>query len=129
VELGRLSVVNVLLARTAPQDPLAPLASRARLPYLRTRCRPRVRASHRGAGCGRSRPAGGAPTGLERRAERFIEDNAERAIRLADVASAAGVSPRTLQLAFRRFRDTTADYKARFHEAPSETLRRGAAGR
>ena len=42
-----------------------------------------------------------------RRAERFIEDNAENAIGLADVASAAGVSARSLQLAFRRFRDTT----------------------
>jgi AraC-like DNA-binding protein len=102
-----------------------------------------------------------------RRAERFIEDNAEKPIGLADVASAAGVSPRTLQLAFRRFRDTTpmahlralrlelarsefaragqdhgsvtsvaiahgfgslsrfaADYKARFGESPSETIRR-----
>lgn len=102
------------------------------------------------------------------RAEQFIEDNAEMPIGLADVASAAGVSPRTLQLAFRRFRDTTpmahlralrldlargelarggrdrgsvaavaiaqgfgslsrfaADYKARFHESPSETLQRG----
>jgi AraC-like DNA-binding protein len=102
-----------------------------------------------------------------RRAERFIEDNAEKAIGLADVASAAGVSPRALQMAFRRFRDTTpmahlralrlelaraalarggqdrgsvasvaiahgfgslsrfaADYKARFGEPPSETIRR-----
>jgi AraC-like DNA-binding protein len=107
-----------------------------------------------------------------RRAERFIEDNAEKAIGLADVACAAGASPRALQMAFRRFRDTTpmahlralrldlarselarggldggsvtsvanahgfgslsrfaADYKARFHEQPSETLRRGAVGR
>jgi len=102
-----------------------------------------------------------------RRAERFIEDNAEKAIGLADVASAAGVSPRTLQQAFRRFRATTpmarlralrldmarsalirggpdagsvasvaiahgfgslsrfaADFKARFGESPSETIRR-----
>ena len=107
-----------------------------------------------------------------RRAERFIEENAVKAIGLADVASAAGVSARALQMAFRRFRDTTpmahlralrlelarselaragqdggsvasvalahgfgslsrfaADYKARFHEPPSETLRRGAVGR
>ena len=107
-----------------------------------------------------------------RRAERFIEENAARAIGLADVASAAGVSARALQMAFRRFRDTTpmahlrtlrldlarnelaragrdggsvtsvanahgfgslsrfaADYKARFHEQPSETLRRGGVGR
>jgi transcriptional regulator GlxA family with amidase domain len=103
-----------------------------------------------------------------RRAERFIEDNALNAIGLADVALAAGVSPRALQQAFRRFRDTTpmahlkalrlesarnelaragedgdsvasvafahgfgslsrfaADYRARFQESPSETLRRG----
>jgi AraC-like DNA-binding protein len=102
-----------------------------------------------------------------RRAERFIEENAMNAIGLADVASAAGVSARALQMAFRRFRDTTpmahlralrlqltrnelaragrdggsvasvalahgfgslsrfaADYRARFHESPSETLRR-----
>jgi len=107
-----------------------------------------------------------------RRAERYIEENAVKAIGLADVASAAGVSARALQLAFRRFRDTTpmahlralrldlarselaragqdggsvtsvanahgfgslsrfaADYRARFHEQPSETLRRGAVGR
>jgi AraC-like DNA-binding protein len=107
-----------------------------------------------------------------RRAERFIEDNAVKAIGLPDVACAAGVSPRALQMAFRRFRDTTpmahlralrldlarselaragqdgdsvtsvanaqgfgslsrfaADYKARFHESPSETLRRGTVGR
>jgi AraC-like DNA-binding protein len=102
-----------------------------------------------------------------RRAERFIEENADRAIGLADVALAAGVSARALQMAFRRFRDTTpmahlralrldlarnelaragqdggsvasvalahgfgspsrfaADYRARFQESPSETLRR-----
>jgi transcriptional regulator GlxA family with amidase domain len=107
-----------------------------------------------------------------RRAERFIEENALNAVGLADVASAAGVSARALQMAFRRFRDTTpmahlralrlelardeltragedggsvasvalahgfasfsrfaANYKARFHEQPSETLRRGAVGR
>jgi transcriptional regulator GlxA family with amidase domain len=112
-----------------------------------------------------------APASI-RRAERFLEDNAEKAIGLADVASAAGVSPRALQLAFRRFRNTTpmahlralrldlarselvragedggsvtsvanahgfgslsrfaAEYRARFHEQPSETLRRGTVGR
>ena len=103
-----------------------------------------------------------------RRAERFFEENAASAVGLTDVARAAGVSARALQLAFRRFRDTTpmaqlralrlerarralaeagrdggsvtsvaaaqgfgslsrfaADYKARFGEPPSETLRRG----
>jgi AraC-like DNA-binding protein len=107
-----------------------------------------------------------------RRAERFLEENAANAVGLTDVARAAGVSARALQLAFRRFRDTTpmaqlrglrlerarralsdagrdggsvtsiaaaqgfgslsrftANYKARFGEAPSETLRRGAVGR
>jgi AraC-like DNA-binding protein len=107
-----------------------------------------------------------------RRAERFIEENAVKSIGLADVACAAGVGARALQLAFRRFRNTTpmahlralrlelargelaragsdggsvtsvanacrfgslsrfaADYKARFHESPSETLRRSRARR
>jgi AraC-like DNA-binding protein len=106
-----------------------------------------------------------------RRAERFIEENAVNPIGLADVASAAGVSARALQMAFRRFRDTTpmahlralrldmargelaragrnggsvasvalahgfgslsrfaADYRARFQESPSDTLRNGALG-
>jgi transcriptional regulator GlxA family with amidase domain len=106
-----------------------------------------------------------------RRAEQFIEENVIKAISLADVGFAAGVSPRALQMAFRRFRDTTpmahlrarrldlahselaqcgrdsgsvasiaiahgfgslsrfaADYRARFHESPSETLRRGGVG-
>jgi transcriptional regulator GlxA family with amidase domain len=92
------------------------------------------------------------------------------AVGLTDVARAAGVSARALQLGFRRFRDTTpmaqlralrlerarraladagqgggsvtsvaaeqgfgslsrfeANYKARFGEPPSETLRRGVA--
>jgi transcriptional regulator GlxA family with amidase domain len=101
---------------------------------------------------------------LVRRAQRFLEDNAANAIALADMARAAGVSARALQLAFRRFRDTTPmaqlrglrlerarraladgcsvtsgaaaqgfgslsrfenNYKARFGEPPSETLRRG----
>jgi AraC-like DNA-binding protein len=103
-----------------------------------------------------------------RRAERFLEENAANVVGLTDVARAAGVSARALQLAFRRFRDTTpmaqlralrlerarralaeagwdggsvtsvaaahgfgslsrfeANYKARFGEPPSETLRRG----
>ena len=103
---------------------------------------------------------------------RISVGRAVKAIGLADVASAAGVSARALQLAFRRFRDTTpmarlralrlelareelargtrdgttvtsvaiargfgspgrfaADYRARFGESPSETLRRGRAAR
>jgi AraC-like DNA-binding protein len=113
--------------------------------------------------------AGSIAPASVRRAERFMEDNALKAFGLAEVALAAGVSPRALQMAFRRFRDTTpmahfralrlelvrneleraareggsvasiavahgfgslgrfaADYKARFDEQPSETLRRGA---
>jgi AraC-like DNA-binding protein len=112
-----------------------------------------------------------APAAVKR-AERFLEENAANAIGVTDVARAAGVSARALQLAFRRFRNTTpmaqlralrlerafselakagqdggsvtsvanahgfgslsrfaADYKARFHESPSDTLRRGAVGR
>ena len=117
-----------------------------------------------------AREASIAPASV-RRAERFIEENAAKAIGLADVASAAGVSARALQMAFRRFRDTTpmaylralrldmaraelaraardggsvasialahgfgslsrfaADYRARFQESPSDTLRHGALG-
>jgi transcriptional regulator GlxA family with amidase domain len=104
-----------------------------------------------------------------RRAERFLDENAANVVGLTDVARAAGVSARALQLAFQRFRNTTpmaqlrglrlerarralleagrdggsvssiaaaqgfgslsrfeANYKARFGEPPSETLRRGA---
>jgi transcriptional regulator GlxA family with amidase domain len=103
-----------------------------------------------------------------RRVERFIEENARQPIGLAELAGAAGVGARALQMAFRRFRNTTpmahlrtlrlemarselaraarnggtvasvanelgfahlgrfsADYRARFGESPSETLRRG----
>lgn len=42
-----------------------------------------------------------------RLAEGFIEANLTRAITLDDVAQAAGVSPRALQLAFRQWRGTT----------------------
>jgi AraC-like DNA-binding protein len=42
-----------------------------------------------------------------RRAERFLEENSANVVGLTDVARAAGVSARALQLAFRRFRDTT----------------------
>ena len=66
-----------------------------------------------------------------RRAERFIEENAVKAIGLADVASAAGVSARALQMAFRRFRDTTpmAHLRAlRLELARSELARAGQNG-
>ena len=42
-----------------------------------------------------------------RRAEEFIVAHAGQAISIVDVAAAAGCSTRALQLAFRRFRDTT----------------------
>jgi AraC-like DNA-binding protein len=42
-----------------------------------------------------------------RRAIAFIEENAHRAITLSDIADAAGISPRGLQFAFARHRDTT----------------------
>lgn len=41
------------------------------------------------------------------RAEAFIDQHAADDIALGDVAAAAGVSPRTLGMGFRRFRDTT----------------------
>ncbi len=42
-----------------------------------------------------------------RRAERYIQDNAQNAITLADIVAASSVSQRTLQTGFRHFRDTT----------------------
>lgn len=49
-----------------------------------------------------------APTpAIVRRAENYIEANADRHISMADVAEAAGVCLRTLQEAFRQFRQTT----------------------
>jgi transcriptional regulator GlxA family with amidase domain len=42
-----------------------------------------------------------------RRAITFIDEHASEPITLTDIATAAGVVPRTLQYAFRRHRDTT----------------------
>ena len=42
-----------------------------------------------------------------RRAERFLEEHVADAVELTDLARAAGVSARALQMAFRRYRDTT----------------------
>jgi AraC-like DNA-binding protein len=42
-----------------------------------------------------------------RRVEHFMEENVRQAIHLEDLAGVAGVSARALQLAFRRFRETT----------------------
>ncbi|GAA3593308.1 hypothetical protein GCM10022198_16470 [Klugiella xanthotipulae] len=54
-------------------------------------------------------PAGGTSPGLPalRRAIAFIESRAEDPIGLREIAEAARLSPRGLQLAFRRFEDTT----------------------
>jgi len=101
-----------------------------------------------------------------RRAEEYMRAHAERAITVSEIAAAAGVSIRSLQEGFSRFRDTTPlealrnirlqsaaaalaaaepgetvtsvamrlgfnhlgrfsiSYRERFHESPSETLRR-----
>jgi AraC-like DNA-binding protein len=40
-------------------------------------------------------------------AETFIQDNLDRPVTIEDVAAAAGISPRGLQIAFRRFRNMT----------------------
>jgi AraC-like DNA-binding protein len=53
------------------------------------------------------RPAGVAVPRHLRRAEAFMHDAADRPIVVADVAAAAGCSLGTLQVAFRRFRETT----------------------
>jgi AraC-like DNA-binding protein len=45
--------------------------------------------------------------GLVRRAERFMADNASASIAVSDVAAHLGVSLRSLQMGFRRWRDTT----------------------
>ena len=66
-----------------------------------------------------------------RRVERFIEENARCAINLEDLAGVAGVSSRTLQLGFRRFRNTTpmAYLRAlRLELARSELARAGREG-
>jgi AraC-like DNA-binding protein len=53
-------------------------------------------------------PGGGtASPAAVRRAVAFIDANAEQPIELADIAAAAGVSPRALQSGFSRHRDTT----------------------
>ena len=54
------------------------------------------------------RSVGAAVPAHLRRAEAFMYASADRPIRLADIAAAAGCSLSALQAAFRRFRDTTA---------------------
>ena len=56
----------------------------------------------------RQRPVSAAIPAHLRRAEAFMHASADRPVRLADVAGAAGCSLSALQAAFRRFRDTTA---------------------
>lgn len=52
------------------------------------------------------RPGWVAPRGVER-AVRYIEQNAQDPVRLHDIAHDAGLSPRALQVAFRRYHDVT----------------------
>jgi len=52
-------------------------------------------------------PRDPATPAVVRRAVAFIDAHADRPITLTDIATAAGVVPRTLQYAFRRHRDTT----------------------
>jgi AraC-like DNA-binding protein len=76
------------------------------------------------------REASPATPGTVRRAEQFIRAHLEDPIALHDVADAAGCSVRSLQLGFRRFRDTTplaAIRQARL-EAAREALLAGEPG-
>jgi AraC-like DNA-binding protein len=75
-------------------------------------------------------PGVSAAPGILRRAEAYIRANVEEPIALHEVAAAAGCSVRSLQLAFRSFRDTTpllAIRHARL-EAACDALRSGDAG-
>jgi AraC-like DNA-binding protein len=56
---------------------------------------------------GRSEPRTGTLPPVVHRAMRFMDDNADRPITQAQVAEAAGVGVRALQLAFRKHLDTT----------------------
>ncbi|WP_249998649.1 AraC family transcriptional regulator [Actinoplanes sp. M2I2] len=62
---------------------------------------------------GAPRSAGTATSQVVRRAMAYIDDNADRAVTITEMAAAAGVQPRALQLAFRRHRDTTPTRYAR----------------
>ena len=76
------------------------------------------------------RPSPGPAPGTLRRAEAYIRAHAEEPIALHEVAAAAGCSVRSLQLAFRAYRDTTpllAIRQARL-ELARDALRAGAAG-
>jgi AraC-like DNA-binding protein len=61
-----------------------------------------------------------------RRAEEFLRANAEEAVTIAEIAQAAGCSIRALQVAFRRFRNTTpmeALRHMRLEQAHAEIIR------
>ncbi len=67
-----------------------------------------------------------AAPGNVRRAEEFLRANAEQAVTLEQIANVAGCSIRALQLAFRRFRNTTpmeALRRARLEQAHNEILK------
>jgi len=73
-------------------------------------------------------PAPAPVPGLVRRAERFMVHNAEAAITVSDVADHLGVSLRSLQDGFRRWRETTPNAflrKSRLHLVRDELLRSG----
>ncbi|WP_345802863.1 helix-turn-helix domain-containing protein [Microbacterium sp. AZCO] len=55
----------------------------------------------------RERPDHSSGERIVRRAEAYIEDNLDQPLTLPAVAAAVAVSPRTLQAAFREYRDTT----------------------
>jgi AraC-like DNA-binding protein len=74
-----------------------------------------------------SQPAGAAHPRALRRAISYIDDNVARDVTLAEVAAAASVSLRALQLAFRRHLDTTPSAylrRARLEQAHQELRRR-----
>jgi AraC-like DNA-binding protein len=55
----------------------------------------------------RPRPGGEVTPQVLHRALAYVDENIDRAVTVAQIAAAAGVGPRALQLAFRRYRDTT----------------------
>jgi AraC-like DNA-binding protein len=69
-----------------------------------------------------------AAPGNVRRAEAFMRANAGMPLTMAEIAEAAGCGVRALQIAFRRFRDTTPTgvlQQARLEQARTEMLRPG----
>lgn len=61
----------------------------------------------------RQNPAGEVTPQVLRRAMAYIDEHAHRAVTMSEMAAAAGVTARALQLAFRRHRDTTPTQYAR----------------